>query len=76
MDGNYSQPIFNTISRVCERTGLGRSKLYELIATGELVTVKIGRRTLISEGALKAWAAALENKQHKAPAPRIAGLRE
>lgn len=34
-------------------TGIGRSKLYQLIASGELETVKIGRCTLITIDALK-----------------------
>ena len=60
MDGPTSyEPLFNTIPRACERTGLGRSKIYELIAAGDLVTVKVGRRTLIPEASLKAWAASL-----------------
>nr|WP_305081017.1 hypothetical protein [Novosphingobium sp. ERN07] len=28
-------------------TGIGRSKLYELIASGDVETIKIGRRTLV-----------------------------
>ncbi len=60
MADNLSEPILNTISRACERTGLGRSKLYELIAAGEIATVKVGRRTLIPETDLKAWAESLK----------------
>lgn len=57
-----SDTLFNTIPRACERTGLGRSKIYELIAAGALMTVKVGRRTLIPEASLKAWAASLLDK--------------
>ena len=33
--------------------GVGRSKLYELITQGEIHTVKIGRRTLVSHDELE-----------------------
>lgn len=36
---------------------LGRSKLYELVATGELPSVKIGRATRIPVADLQAWVA-------------------
>ena len=35
-------------------TGIGRSKLYELITSGDLETIKIGRCTLVTIDALKA----------------------
>lgn len=35
-------------------TGLGRTKLFELCATGELVVVKIGRRTLVTAASAEA----------------------
>lgn len=35
------------IKEACRITGIGRSKLYELIAAGEVQTLKIGTITLI-----------------------------
>ncbi|MGN6621333.1 MAG: helix-turn-helix domain-containing protein [Sphingomonas sp.] len=35
------------ITDACRATGIGRSKLYELIKLGEIDTIKIGRITLI-----------------------------
>jgi excisionase family DNA binding protein len=35
-------------------TGLGRSKLYELINDGTLARIKVGRRTLIRADSLRA----------------------
>lgn len=35
------------IPEACRATGIGRSKLYELIKVGEIDTIKIGRITLI-----------------------------
>ena len=34
--------------------GLGRSKIYELIKSGELKTIKIGRRTLVTVESIRA----------------------
>ncbi|WP_381491982.1 helix-turn-helix domain-containing protein, partial [Sphingosinicella xenopeptidilytica] len=36
-------------------TGIGRSKLYELIKAGEIETVKVGSRTLVTVAGLKAF---------------------
>lgn len=63
---NRSDTILNSIPRVCERTGLGRSKVYELIAAGEIKTVKVGRRTLVPEDWLIAFAESLENNKSEA----------
>jgi len=35
--------------------GIGRSTLYELIATGEIEVIKIGRRTLIAHDELERY---------------------
>lgn len=40
--------------------GLGRTKLYELIASGELRTVKIGRRRFVPASAVEEYVARLE----------------
>lgn len=42
------------IKEACRITGIGRSKLYELIADGEIEIVKIGAMTLIPVDSLKA----------------------
>lgn len=39
--------------QACSR--LGRTKIYELLASGELKAIKVGRRTLISGAAAQAW---------------------
>jgi excisionase family DNA binding protein len=40
--------------------GLGRTKVYELIASGELRTVKIGRRRFVPVSAIAEYVARLE----------------
>jgi excisionase family DNA binding protein len=48
------EPIAVRIPEAIRLTGIGRSKLYELIATGDLVAVKVGRCTLIPMASLYA----------------------
>jgi excisionase family DNA binding protein len=43
----FVQRLTCTIDEACEATGLGRTKLYELIGAGHLVTTTVGRRRLI-----------------------------
>ena len=42
-----TKPITVTIKETKRLTGLGRSKLYELIGDGKLKTTKVGRRRLV-----------------------------
>jgi excisionase family DNA binding protein len=50
---NGAEPLAVRIPDAVRMTGIGRSKLYELIASGDLETVKIGRCTLVPVDALK-----------------------
>jgi excisionase family DNA binding protein len=43
----FAQRFTCTINEACEVTGLGRTKLYELIGTGHLATTRVGRRRLV-----------------------------
>ena len=47
-----SLPITVRVREACRLTGIGRSKLYELIAAGEIEIVKVGKMTLIPTTAL------------------------
>ena len=51
------------ISEACQQIGVGRSKLFELIAAGEIETVKIGRRTLVPQAALVAYVDKLRSRE-------------
>lgn len=46
------EPIAVRISEAVRLTGIGRSKLYELIASGDIETVKVGSCTLIPMASL------------------------
>lgn len=48
------EPLSVRISDAIRLTGIRRSKLYELMASGDLETVKIGRCTLIPLDSLRA----------------------
>jgi excisionase family DNA binding protein len=51
-DGPPMQPMTVRIKEASRLTGIGRSKIYELIAAGEIGTVKIGAITLLRVGDL------------------------
>jgi excisionase family DNA binding protein len=48
------EPLTVRISTAVQLTGISRSRLYELIQSGDLETVKVGRSTLIPYQSLKA----------------------
>jgi hypothetical protein len=43
----FSQRVTCTVPDACAATGLGRTKLYELIGSGAVRTTTIGRRRLV-----------------------------
>ena len=43
----FAERLSCTIDEACEATGLGRTKLYELIGAGQLITATVGRRRLV-----------------------------
>ena len=47
------EPFSVRIPVAVQLTGIGRSKLYELIATGEVETVKVGASTLVTVASLR-----------------------
>lgn len=52
-EGVATEPICVRISTAVKLTGIGRSILYELIGSGQIETVKIGRSTFILFSSLK-----------------------
>lgn len=43
------------VEEAARRLGVGRSAMYELLASGQIARVKIGRRTLVPVQELRAW---------------------
>lgn len=46
-------PLTVRVKEACRLTGIGRSKLYELIAADEICTIKVGTITLIPMASLQ-----------------------
>lgn len=53
MQSNTAAPLAHRIPDACQRIGLGRSSIYELIKAGDLRTIKIAGRTLVPESELQ-----------------------
>lgn len=48
------EPFTVTIEKARGLTGLGNTKIFELLAAGQLKRVKVGRRTLITTESIRA----------------------
>ena len=53
-DASSTDPIAVTVPVALRLSGLGRTKLYELMAMGEIQSIKVGTRRLIDFASLKA----------------------
>ena len=51
-DAPEPMPITVRVREACRLTGIGRSKLYELIAAGEIEIIKVGTITLVPVASL------------------------
>jgi excisionase family DNA binding protein len=51
----HLSPLTVRVSEACRLTGIGRSKLYELIKAREIETIKVGAMTLIPFASLQAF---------------------
>ncbi len=52
----------HNIERAEERLGVGRSKIFQLMASGQLRSVRVGRRRLIPEQAIRDFVARLDEQ--------------
>jgi hypothetical protein len=64
------EPIAVTVRRACELSGLGPTKLWDLIAKGELQTTSIGRRRLVLYKSLQRLLQPVDHTTHQAPRGR------
>lgn len=55
MTQNHIHPYALTIDGAARFSGMARSRIYDLIAAGELKVFKIGKRTMILTAVLKAF---------------------
>lgn len=64
LEGNAVESVLVTIwPDAGKALGLGRSKMFELVEKGEIVSVRVGRRRLIPAAALHAYAERLLAEQ-------------
>ncbi len=56
------QRLLLRIPEVAETAGIGRTKIYELIATGVLPTIRVGRAVRITDIVLQKWVEAREQQ--------------
>tara|TARA_R110000787_G_scaffold51781_2_gene122354 strand:+ start:12180 stop:12392 length:213 start_codon:yes stop_codon:yes gene_type:complete len=49
------RPLAVSPGDAARMAGIGRTKLYELMATNEIASVKLGSRRLIRVSAIEAW---------------------
>lgn len=54
-DETHPRPITVRVREACRITGIGRSKLYELISAGDIEIIKVGSITLVPMDALEAF---------------------
>lgn len=52
MDSNPT-PLGYSINDACAASSIKRTKLYELIAAGQIETAKIGKRTIVKADSLR-----------------------
>jgi len=57
-------PVYAPITRWCDMSGMGRTRVYEELSAGNLRAVKVGNRTLIEVETGLAWLRSL-------PAPNV-----
>jgi excisionase family DNA binding protein len=43
----FADRVTCTVAEACDATGLGRTKIYDLIKAGALKTITVGRRRLV-----------------------------
>jgi excisionase family DNA binding protein len=56
-ESTASAPLANTIPQACQRLGVGRTAMYELMKVGAVRAFKVGSRTLIPESELQRFVA-------------------
>jgi excisionase family DNA binding protein len=67
---NEMEPVLVSVDQAATVVGIGKSKLYELLLSGELKSLKIGRRRLIRMSALEEFVDGLAISQmNKCDAP-------
>jgi excisionase family DNA binding protein len=69
MHSTPPEPLALSVEQAAHAVGLGRTKVYELLASGELPSVKVGKRRLVRVEALQRLLVAWERCRGTAAAP-------
>lgn len=64
--------LLYTINQCCRLTAIGRTKFYELVASGDIPIRKVGKKTLVAAADLKRWAERLPAIEAAAPTEKSA----
>jgi excisionase family DNA binding protein len=70
--------LLYTIAQSCRMAAIGRTKFYELVASGEIPVRKIGKKTLVAASDLQDWVErlpALETKRGVRKTPHSEAVR-
>jgi len=59
--------LLYTIAQCCRLAAIGRTKFYELVASGEIPIRKVGKKTLVAAVDLKRWAERLPEVKSSEP---------
>jgi excisionase family DNA binding protein len=51
----HMDQLLYTVSQCCHMAAIGRTKFYELVASGEIPVRKIGKKTLVAASDLRGW---------------------
>jgi excisionase family DNA binding protein len=62
--------LLYTIPQCCRLAAIGRTKFYELVASGEIPIRKVGKKTLVAAADLKRWAERLPCRMRTASRDR------
>lgn len=63
----YAARLSSTIEEACIATGLGKTKMYELIASGAIETATVGTRRLVLVRSVMKLIDPTHNSTHKSP---------
>lgn len=57
-----NEKVLLTVPEVMAATSLGRTKLYEILKSGTLESIKVGGKRLVAPAALAEWVARLRRE--------------
>ncbi len=62
-EGTEPEPLLISIRRASARAGIGRDTMYDLVRSGRVPSVRVGRRILVVASSLEAFVLAEAERQ-------------